>query len=265
MNVPSVDLLQCLPNQDQWVRVKIVKMFDNYKKLKKFCSSDTYWKQFDESRKTQNSLFDIRTSEDETAKQGKLWGVAMTTTDWEFYENQKRQPRIGYCTSYTDRKWQLSVKRKESCQNQSRDENFNFSAISTLDTNEEQLNDEIGGGDHEYLPLDDQNQKKQMYQFNDTLDFTTDEMPHKFRHIRQGPRSVKPEINKVANILSATYHMSQSQVQGAIVTVANEQFGRKSLANGKFIVLLLLSIRPHCQHSIMYSRLSSTLRQWHSI
>ena len=52
--------------------------------------------------------------------------------------------------------------------------------------------------------VDTENQK---YQFTETFDHTDDILPFEFRHIRNGPRSVRPEIYKVATILSSQYHM----------------------------------------------------------
>ena len=48
-----------------------------------------------------------------------------------------------------------------------------------------------------------------------------------------GQRSVRPEIYYVASILASKYHMSKDQVIGAIITVANELFGRKKYGEWK--------------------------------
>ena len=85
---------------------KIQKMLDSYKGLKKFSTkTEVYWNKFEQFAQTQTVLFDIRANTEKTIAQEKLWGVKMTLSDRQFYENQKEKPRIGYCTSYTDRKW----------------------------------------------------------------------------------------------------------------------------------------------------------------
>ena len=83
------------------------------------------------------------------------------------------------------------------------------------------------------FPQCEGNTKKRKYQLNETFNLADDFLPFQFCHICNGPRSVKPEIYKVATILSSSYHMSQSQVQGAIITVANELFGRKEFGEWK--------------------------------
>ena len=64
-----------------------------------------------------------------------------------------------------------------------------------------------------------------------------------YRHIRlvlgrkrkksTGQRSVRPELYYVASILASKYHMSQEQIVGAIITVANELFGRNKYGKWK--------------------------------
>ena len=52
-------------------------------------------------------------------------------------------------------------------------------------------------------------------------------MPSEYRHVRKSSHGVRPEVYVVKEKLSAVYHSSSSQVQGAIVTVANGLFGQK--------------------------------------
>ena len=51
-------------------------------------------------------------------------------------------------------------------------------------------------------------------------------LPARYRHPRDGLRSVKMELYAVMHLLKSKYHMSDSQVEGSIVTVANMMFGR---------------------------------------
>ena len=87
------------------------KMLECYRSLKKFTSkTDTYWKKYELFIQTQSDLFDIRSDHERTM--AKLWGVKMTS-DMQFHEIQKKKKKqIGYCTNFTERKWQLSVARK---------------------------------------------------------------------------------------------------------------------------------------------------------
>ena len=37
----------------------------------------------------------------------------MTSADFQFYQNQQKNPPIGYCSANVDKHWEKSVKRKE--------------------------------------------------------------------------------------------------------------------------------------------------------
>ena len=65
------------------------------------------------------------------------------------------------------------------------------------------------------------------------LSITRVDLPFKYRHIRDGLRSVKPEIYFVISKLSSDFHMSQNQIEGSIITIANELFGRKEFGEWK--------------------------------
>ena len=54
-----------------------------------------------------------------------------------------------------------------------------------------------------------------------------DDMPYRFRHIRNGLRSVRPEIYTLMVKLKSKYHMSQQQAEAAITETANSLFNRK--------------------------------------
>ena len=51
-------------------------------------------------------------------------------------------------------------------------------------------------------------------------------MPFKYCHVRNGLRSVRPEIYQVASTLNSKYHLSRSQIEGAFIEVSSI-FGRK--------------------------------------
>ena len=65
------------------------------------------------------------------------------------------------------------------------------------------------------------------YIFNSTLDSENDPLPYQFRHIRSGPRSVRPEYYVLTHKLKSQYHMSETQVQGSILSTFNILFKRK--------------------------------------
>ena len=70
--------------------------------------------------------------------------------------------------------------------------------------------------------------KQEKYQFNSImLDDQSDDMPFRFRHIQSGLRSVRPEYYKLTHKLKSELHLSEAQVQGAIISVANILSGRQ--------------------------------------
>ena len=58
-------------------------------------------------------------------------------------------------------------------------------------------------------------------------------MPCRYRHIRTGQRQVRKEYYILAEKLKAELHMSEKQVHGSIIAVANVLFGRKEFGEWK--------------------------------
>ncbi|XP_066919585.1 uncharacterized protein [Clytia hemisphaerica] len=48
----------------------------------------------------------------------------MCQDDWTFYNNQKQIPREGFCTSFTDRQWEISNNRKLERMNRSLNQSY---------------------------------------------------------------------------------------------------------------------------------------------
>ena len=68
----------------------------------------------------------------------------MTDADEQFYSNQCLIPQIGYCTSYADKKWTKSVKRKLQDENslqtkriQASKYDHNNHSVSTLESDDD--------------------------------------------------------------------------------------------------------------------------------
>ena len=49
------------------------------------------------------------------------------------------------------------------------------------------------------------------------LDHENDDMPQQYRHIRHGPRSIKPEYYVTMHILKLELHLSENQAQVGII------------------------------------------------
>ena len=63
--------------------------------------------------------------------------------------------------------------------------------------------------------------------FSKYIGGNSDSIPEEFRYVRYGDRSVRPELHSVMHKLSSKYHMSKSQIEGSIITIANTLFGRE--------------------------------------
>ena len=105
-------------------------MDGTYKALKKYSSktpSEKHWTTYCSFLEQQTNLFDIRALSGRQKYQESLWGAKMSgakmsAAEEDFYKNQKLAPRVGYCSSFVDWKWQLSNKRKIAGANKSRKE-----------------------------------------------------------------------------------------------------------------------------------------------
>ena len=71
--------------------------------------------------------------------------------------------------------------------------------------------------------------KKTKYEYVNIINSSKacDDMPDRFRSIRKGPRTVRPEIYTLMLKLKSKYHMSQQQAEAAIVETANSLFERE--------------------------------------
>ena len=189
-----------------------------------------YWERLAKFTASQNSLFDIIADKEASQlAQGKQWGVMMTEDEIEFYKNQCKTPQIGHCEAFVNTRWKVSSQRKMKRNTRVRNEQ-DESYIAA----EEELQVELGD-----IALDDNREptgdavivpenKKKKYSFSDVVEHPDDDLPYQYRHIRSGPRSVKPEVYIAKSILQSEYHMSDHQSDGAILVVANHLFGRKN-------------------------------------
>ena len=241
------------PKTMQAIAERIKTMFTMYGDLKRSTNktkTDAYWEKYIEFMKTQTSLFDVRDEDSvSTAAQEKFWGVTMTDKDESFYQDQKSGARREYCTRSVDPRWRANHDRKLKRLQRTRNESYDSADLTGVSWTEHSEEVSEVSKEHEDSVVCEetststdatvevpQSGKKRKYEFVDVQDDADDDLPQQYRNIRRssgkrtrndGQRSVRPEIYYVAGILSSKYHMSQSQVEGAIITVANELFGRK--------------------------------------
>ena len=79
-----------------------------------------------------------------------------------------------------------------------------------------------GSNDENYVP----EKKKSKYEFRDVNVNPDDDMPARYRHIRSGPRTVRPEVYATISEMQAECHLSHSQSEKVIIKVANKLFNR---------------------------------------
>ena len=180
---------------------------------------EIYWKRYTNFVKEQSLMFDIIASPDNIKTQEGLWGVKMGT----FYENQKLTTPIGHCEAFVQQKWKLSRKRALKRKKQSRVESFyeSFSYVKDTDVTDEQCDDmrDVELNVH----LEPQTKKK--YNYQETVDDPSDDLPYHYQHVCKGERSAKDEFWLVKKILQSKYHMSDYQSDTDIIEVANHLFG----------------------------------------
>jgi len=223
---------------------KVERLWDNYKDLKKYSKhkkTATFLGKLQSFKNELPKLFDIKcVDKKRISKQAVVWGVRMEHEDDLFYQNQAKTPPIGYCTGIIDKHaLAKSIREKQRIQNvqdQKLERDKYLEDLKGISFDEEYLNellnDEISRSEgsavsdnDNFDPEEGQSKAKKRYEYAPSLDIQ-DDMPYKYRHVREGMRRVKPEFYKVAHCLAATYHMSRNQIEGALCTVANTLFGR---------------------------------------
>ena len=137
---------------------------------------------------------------------------------------------MGYCTTTVDRYWLKSAQRKHTDElrllknvtvtNTSNEADFETVEVDTEDTLEPDKDDK----DEDYVP---EIKKGKYDMFSKYIGGNSDSIPEEFQYVRYGDRSVRPELYSVMYKLSSKYHMSNSQIEGSIITIANTFFGRE--------------------------------------
>ena len=206
---------------------KIEQYMKIYKDLLKYPRSkkgETYYTRVSQFKEQCNCLFDIKCTDPARINvQEKLYGVRMSDDDKQFYINQTLQPQVGYCSTSVDRKWLKTAIRRNA------ERTRIDAAQNTSNCNSENINFEDSMGLYDSIEVDEidtsadfmPETKKVKYELNSHCE----DIPECYRQVRYGPRSVRPEIYNVMQKLSAEFHMSRSQIEGSIVTIANLLFG----------------------------------------
>ena len=228
---------------------KLEQLYKSYRALGKFSKQTTgFWNACEPFQNSLSELFDVVASDEYRKYMENVWKLKMTTADKKFYENQKFNPPIGYCERKIDSRWKKTEDRKEERGQRSRNESYadsSFQGESFCDDDDDNEDHMVidsnvnfsRDSDNDYQPNQDDspgpsgNKKKRSYYT--AVEDKNDDMPSKYRHVRNGMCSVRPEIYTTISHLESVYHLSHRQAQAAIVTVANNLFGREEFGEWK--------------------------------
>ena len=220
------------PQTLKTIRTKLQDCRNEYRNLKKVSKKKrgkTYYSNLDIFVKSCNSLFDIIGDKHQIKRQEDIWNVKMTEEDHIFYRQQKQTPRIGYCTSFVCRRSSIEdmtraeLKQQKAVREQKAieyKESMKPIPTPSFEPQENVERDSLDSTYHIETPG-----KKRKYDYQPTLSDESDDMPYRFRHVRHGLRSVRPEVYKAAHTLNSVYHMSSRQIEGAFVEIGHI-FGR---------------------------------------
>ena len=198
--------------------------------------SASYWTAYEDFVKQQNEMFNIIGTPDEIKLQEVAWKVDMSQADWQFYENQQKEIRFGYCSSFLDRKWLIAQEKRKKREVRTRNESYG----NLWEVNNPIPDETVA--DHDATtrkPVDPDfiepatPPKRAKYAYTKAVDDPKDPLPPEFRHIRNGLRSVRPEYYVLIEKLISVYHMSYRQAQAAVFETANHLFGRKQYGQWK--------------------------------
>ena len=218
--IVSSTWLECnvYPESLHAVERKINHLFNTYRTLNKYSTkSKTYWSKCTPFLESMNELFDIAAIDDTQKQWEKKCHVK---NDSQFYENQKKNPPIGYSTKKVDKVWEKSEKRREKRNNPVRNQYHDFTAVK-VPLNEIEVTDNTTEDPEFEEPV-----LKKKYDYVVAPENTNDDMPYRYRHLRSGLRSVRPEVYSLILKFKSKYHMSQHQAEAAVIETGNYLFGR---------------------------------------
>ncbi|XP_066926157.1 uncharacterized protein [Clytia hemisphaerica] len=158
----------------------------------------------------------------------------MCERDWIFYSNQNQTPRKDFCSTYTDRKWEISHNRKLERLNRSTNQSYSeefFQNNSHQEISESEGEEDIM--DDDFQP-EEPLKKRPKFQYVPVFsNISNDPLPLEYRHIRSGLQSVRPEYYVLIEKFISVYHMSYEQAEAAVRETANDLFGRNEFGKWK--------------------------------
>ena len=216
------------PRTPQNIKYDVDKLWSEYISLKDYVhakKNTAYWERYNDFAQKLHLVPDYFEKNNARVKiQEDLWDCTMSDRDHKFHRQQIDDPPTGYCSTFVDNKWKRSQERKEARRNRSRKEYYEFVRESPQD--EETVENDQDPTFEVDEPSSSTSEKRQKYEYTVTPGSADDDMPTRFRFLRKGQRSVRPEVYALMLKLKSSYHMSQEQAEAAIVETGNYLFGR---------------------------------------
>ena len=213
----------------------LYKQYRDLQKVPQKKKGQTFLAKLNNFKQLLQQLFDIKCNDTSRNRNEALfWGVKMEKEDIQFYENQKCVPPIGSCSNIVDRHAlakSIRAQKRLEYESKQRDSSNQYKKdlegcilepnIEMTISSELEIETSEDYSDDNYVP------ESKKYDYVSLHEDPNDDMPFKYRHIREGMRSVRPEVYEAAHTLNAKYHMSRHQIEGAFIEIGNKVFGRK--------------------------------------
>jgi len=226
------------------IKAKIIQLYNDFTNLvqtRKNRRNERYNNRVRDFNASAVKLFDIFCEDESKRKKlEELHDVKTTSVEYEFLEDQ-RTKRVMFCDDFVDKKWSKTVERKQKdkasldkTREQSEADKSRLTEVGNLElslSEEDSVNSGTDSLHCESESTEDDGpstSKKRRRTLNYTQDSKQDDvMPHRYQHLRESVRKVRPEVYETIDKLKSAYHMSQTQAEGAVVTVGNKLFDRK--------------------------------------
>lgn len=224
--------------------LKIYGDFTNLIQTRKQRQNDAYRSRVEAFNLQAEKLFDIFCDDSGVRKKlEQRHGVKMGDMEWQFLEDQRTERKM-YCEDVVDRMWEKAMERRrkdiqslENMREQAEKEKtmcmpaaeFEESEVSQDESQEDISTNETlsGNSSCDDIARKGLSKKRRMSMSTSKKSYIEDDLPLKYRHIRESVRKVRHEFYEAVDKLKSCYHMSETQAVAAVVIVGNQLFGRQ--------------------------------------
>ena len=161
-------------------------------------------------------------------KQKEIHGVKEYKDEEDFWEDQMKGKRLGYCNSFVDSKWLASDTRRKN------DLDSFLKRLGKSEVEKEKNDEKVEvpleydddkDNIDEYVEIDDGNSKKRKRSLvSEGSAENVGRLPDSYRHIRRSIIGVRPEYYTAVDRCISELHMSKEQAIGSTIIIAKELF-----------------------------------------